>query len=189
MLRQAMRLAVVLLLVTAYGLLASCGGPSIPPTSEPSIPPTSGPSIPPTNVDTRPTVKAKLTGTPQQLVAFDQALRPQLGDEPVACTVKVDGSISGCEVLQSSLVSSTLKDLTYGFYGPRTTMYEKLGVALNKVQLSPSALETSGDLTLELSEASLTPPDCSGKPLPCVATPWCPQYGGCSKQRWPCAKC
>ena len=175
MLRQSMQLAVVLLLVTAYGLLASCAT-KVTSTND---------------VDIFPTVKAKLTGTPQQLVAFDQALRPQLGDEPVACTVNVDGiPLSGCEVLQSSPVSPTLKDLTYGFYGPQSSVYEKLGVAFNKVQPGPSELQTSGPLTLALSKSGPpTIPDCSTKPQPCVGAPFCPQYGGCSKQRWPCAKC
>ncbi len=166
MLRQTLDVTGLLIVVTSCALLASC---ATPPTAA--------------LVATGPTVEAKVTGTPQQLLGFDQALRPLLGTEPVACTVSLNAAISGCEILQSGPPSPTLKDLTYGFFGPHTSVYEKLGVAFNQVQ-------KTGALTVAITPAQPPKvPDCSSLPPPCVASPWCPQTGGCSKQKFPCAAC
>lgn len=164
MLRETLLTTGRILVVTAGAFLASC-------MTAMQAPPTA------------PTVEVAVAGKPEQLAAFDQALRPLLGGEPIACTVNVNGQLSGCEALSTTPVPPSAKDLTYDFFGPHTWVYEKLGVAFNQVQ-------SAGKLTLTTNPMPPVPvPDCTTAPQPCVASPWCPQYGGCSKQKYPCAKC
>jgi hypothetical protein len=163
MLRKVLQKTCRILIVTTSAFLASC-------MTAMQAPPTA------------PTVEVAVAGKAEQLAAFDQALRPLLGTEPVACLVTVNGQPSGCEALQTNPVPPSAKDLTYDFFGPHTWVFEKLGAAFNQVQ-------SQGTLTLTTKPVSLIIPDCSALPQPCVASPWCPQYGNCSKQKYPCAKC
>jgi len=162
---DTLRMRGVLLVAASGALLASCETVHIPPEG--------------------PTVVAAVAGTPDQLAAFEQAFRPVMSKEAVRCTVSVGGVVSGCEVLESGPVPPSATDLTYGFFGGDTWIFKKLGVAFNQSQR-----RFPGNLTLTTYP---TPPwavpDCSTLPKPCTTAPWCPQYGGCSKQTYPCAKC
>jgi hypothetical protein len=132
-----------------------------------------------------PSVEAKVAGTPAQLAAFDKALQSIIGAEPLGCLVMVNGQVSACNVLQNSPVPPTATDLTYVFFGPHTFVEEKLGTAFNQVpkQFNPNLP------TLTIRPIAPVAPDCSSLPQPCVAAPYCTQYGRCSKQQFPCAKC
>ena len=170
MLRNTLHIREMLLVVTSGALLASCG------TMQPSA----------LQVANAPTVEVVVGGKPQLLAAFNQAFQPLIATEPVGCNVNVTGQVSDCSVLQGTTVPPTATALTYDYFGAHAWVFEKLGVAFNQVQ-SQFPAET---LTMTTSPTPpLIVPDCSSLPPPCTSTPWCNQYGGCSKQRFPCAKC
>ncbi len=170
MFRQTLQMGSALYVVASAVLLASC-------TTTPS---SMGGGPPP-----KPTVEVKVAGTPAQLAAFDKAFRPSVGSEPLACLVMVNAAPSPCDDLQTASVPPSATDLTYQFLSAHTFVYEKLGSALNQVQ--PTFAPGLPALTIR---PILPPdPDCGLLPQPCVAAPYCIQYGRCSQQQIPCTKC
>ena len=169
MLRKTLKTACALLILGSAALLTACA----PMT----------PLVPTTPPD--PTVEARLTGTPSQFAAFDKALQALIGTEPLGCSVMINGNLSGCDALQTSPVPSTATGLTYVFLGSHTYVYEKFGSAFDQVskQFNPNLP------TLTYQPMAPTAPDCSALPAPCVAAPYCIQYGRCSKQQTKCLKC
>jgi hypothetical protein len=104
--------------------------------------------------------------------------------------VMVNDAPSSCDDLQKTPVPPSATDLKYEFLGSHTSVYEKVASALNQVQptfTSGAGVEGLPALTIR----PIHPPDrdCSLLPQPCVAAPYCIQYGRCSKQQVPCTKC
>ena len=131
-----------------------------------------------------PTVEVKVAGTPAQLAAFDKVFRPSVGSEPLGCLVMVNGAVSSCDALKTTPVPPTASDLTYEFIGSHTTVYEKVGYALNQVQ--PTFHPNLPSVTIR--RISPPDPDCSAIPG-CLTAPYCIQYGRCSKSQTQCIKC
>lgn len=170
MFRQTLQKAVALCVVGSAVLLTSCTT-TMTTTMSATVP--------------DPSVEVKVAGTPAQFAAFDKALQAIIGAEPLACSVMVSGKISGCDALQTSPVPSTATDLTYEFFGSHTFVYEKFGTAFDQVakQFNPNLP------TLTIRPIAPTASDCSALPQPCVAAPYCSQFGRCSKQQTKCIKC
>jgi len=165
MLRQTLRMGSALYVVASAVLLMS-------PTSV-------------SGADPAPTVEVKVAGTPAQLAAFDKVFRPSVGSEPLGCLVMVNGAPSSCDDLKTTPVPPSASDLTYEFFGLHTTVYEKVGSALNQVQ--PTFHPNLPTVTIR----RIVPPDrdCGLLPQPCVAAPFCIQFGRCSKMQTQCIKC
>lgn len=170
MLRQTLQMGSALYVVASAILLTSC---TTTPTSM------GGGSAP------KPTVEVKVAGTPAQLAAFDKAFRPSVGSEPLACLVIINAAPSPCDDLQTTPVPPSATDLTYQFLSAHTFVYEKLGSALNQVQLTYAP----GLPALTIRPILVPDQDCSLLPPPCVAAPYCIQYGRCSKSQTQCIKC
>jgi hypothetical protein len=133
-----------------------------------------------------PNVEVKIGGTPTHFAAFDKALQSIIGSEPLGCSVKIGGTVSPCSALQTSPVPPNATDLTYEFFGGHTFVFDKFGTAFDQVakQFNPNLP------TMTVQPISTPSPDCGPpKPQPCVAAPYCVQYGRCSKSQFPCQMC
>jgi len=140
--------------------------------------------------DDKPTMEVKVAGTPAQLAAFDKAFRPNVGAaEPLGCLVTVLDAPSSCDDLQKTPVPPSATDLRYEFLGSHTSVYEKVGSALNQVQPPTFSSGREGLPMLTIRPILVPDRDCSLLPQPCVAAPFCIQFGRCSKQQGTCIKC
>ena len=139
--------------------------------------------------DDKPTMEVKVAGTPAQLAAFDKAFRPNVGNEPLGCLVMVNDAPSSCDDLQKTPVPPSATDLRYEFLGSHTSVYEKVGSALNQIQPPTFSSGREGLPMLTIRPLLVPDRDCSLLPQPCFAAPFCIQFGRCTKQQGTCTKC
>jgi hypothetical protein len=129
---------------------------------------------------------------PDQLAAFDRALRPLIPARydlyGLGCTVDyLDGQgDEGCNVMRrGNPVPDDLEYLVYYFNGGNKLLRQKFETARSRVlHQFPDA-----KLLLTFRDHQERQPDCSVQPQPCVSVPYCQQYGNCSTQTSSCKKC
>jgi hypothetical protein len=173
MLRKTLQVASVVIVVGSGVLLTACttmptGGTPVQAGAAPLAT-----SIP------DPSVQIKVTGTADQWMAFDKALRPLVGTEPLRCFIATQtGSISDCDILQTGPVPGNTAYVAYEFFGGHTYVYDKFGAAFDQVSPKQPMLTVTRVLPVA--------PDC-GPPFPCVAAPYCPLR--CAKTQGSCTRC
>jgi hypothetical protein len=129
---------------------------------------------------------------PDQLAAFDRALRPLIPARydlyGLGCTVDyLDGEgDEGCNVMRpGNPIPDDLEYLVYYFNDGNQLFRKKFETARSQVRRQfPDA-----KLLLTFRHHDERQPDCSGQPQPCVTVPYCQQYGNCSAQTSSCEKC
>ena len=175
MLRKTLHVAGVLIVVGLGVLLTSCT------TVQPKA------AAMPTSIPD-PTVQVKVTGTAAQWLAFDKALRPLVGAEPLRCFMGMQtgsvSSISDCDILKTGPVPGNTVYVAYEFFGGHTNVYEKFGAAFDQVQKQfiPNMP------ILAISPVPPTAPDCGPPtPQPCFPAPFCPFR--CEKVVHTCQRC
>jgi len=179
MLRKTLQVAGMLIVVGSGVLLTSC-----------AMTPTTGTPIQakatPLGTIPDPNVQIKVTGTAAQWMAFDKALRPLIGAEPLRCFMAAQTgsvvSISDCDILQTGPVPGNTVYVAYEFFGGHTYVYDKFGGAFDQVQKQFSPPQPMLTIVPVAPEA----PDC-GPPFPCVAAPYCPLR--CAKTQGSCTRC
>ena len=175
MLRKTFQVAGMLIIVGSGVLLSSC-------TTTPATgAPTQATAAPMAGSVPEPNVQIKVTGTADQWMAFDKALRPLIGAEPLRCFMAPQtGSISDCGILQTGPVPGNTAYVAYEFFGGHTYVYDKFGAAFDQIKPNQPMLTVTRVLPVA--------PDCGPPtPQPCFPAPYCPYR--CEKVVHTCQRC